>query len=207
MNTQARLLALVALLAVPTLAFSQPYANVQLGYARADFAVGPPYNGVVKDNAPMVGIEAGYAFGKWGAELGLNDYGSLEGFGTPCTGGTSCPPTTQTISGNDQSLYKVTLVRRFEIGDNVRLFGKAGYYHATLKTNVPGGDFHPEGLVLGVGARWYFSSPWSLASRRRALRLQRLSGFAWRRLGLRPRRSRQPRLPRRLPRRGARHRA
>ena len=163
MNPQARLLALVALLAVPTLAFSQPYANAQLGYARADFAVGPPYNGVVKDNAPMVGIEAGYAFGKWGAELGLNEYGSLEGFGTPCIEGAPCPPTTQTISGNDQSLYKLALVGRFEIGDNVRLFGKAGSYHATLKTNVPGGDFHPEGLVLGIGARWYFSSPWSLA--------------------------------------------
>jgi outer membrane protein with beta-barrel domain len=162
MNTTAKLLALVALLATPALAFAQPYANFQLGYARADFPIGPPYNGVVKDNAPMVGIEAGYAFRKWGAEVGFNDYGSLDGFGTPCLSVVACTSTTREIDGNDQTLYKLALVRRFEIG-NVRLFGKAGYYRAHLKTNIPEADFHPDGFMLGLGARWYFSSPWSLA--------------------------------------------
>lgn len=162
MTTQAHLIALVALLAAPTLAFGQPYANLQLGYAHADFPVGAPYNGVVKDSAPMVGIEAGYAFRKWSAEIGLNEYGSLDGFGTPCPGGAVCPPVTQDINGNDQSLYKLALVRRFDIGD-VRLFAKGGYYHATLKTNVPDADFHPDGFMLGAGIRWYFSSPWSLS--------------------------------------------
>jgi hypothetical protein len=161
MNTKVGLLTLIALLAVPTLAFGQPYASLQLGYAHADFPVGPPYNGVIKDSAPVVGIEAGYAFRKWSAELGLDEYGSLDGFGSPCIGGV-CSPVTQDINGNDQSLYKLALVRRFDIGD-VRLFGKAGYYHATLKPNLPNADSHPDGFLLGLGIRWYFSGPWSLA--------------------------------------------
>jgi hypothetical protein len=110
----------------------------------------------------MLGVEAGYAFYKWSAEIGFNDYGSLDGFGTPCFNGTTCSATTQEINGNDQSLYKVALVRRFDVGD-WRLFAKAGYYHASLKTNVPDGDSHPDGVMLGVGVRWYFSSPWSVA--------------------------------------------
>lgn len=161
MNTTAKLFALVALL-VPTLALSQPYANVQLGYAHANFPVGPPYNGVVKDSAPMIGIEGGYAFGKWGAEVGFNDYGSLDGFGTPCLGSAVCSPVTLDINGNDQTLYKLSAVRRLEIGD-WRLFAKGGYYHANLRTNVPNGNSHPDGFLLGVGVRWYFSTPWSLA--------------------------------------------
>jgi len=160
-NTYARLVSLVVLLAAPTLAFSQPYANLQLGYAHADFPVGPPFNGVIKDSVPMIGVEAGYAFRKWSAELGFNEYGSLDGFGSPCESAV-CSPITQDINGNDESLYKLALVRRFDIGD-VRLFGKAGYYHATLKTNLPNADFHPDGFLLGLGIRWYFSGPWSLA--------------------------------------------
>jgi hypothetical protein len=161
MATKGNLFVLLALLAAPTLAFAQPYANLQLGYARADFPVGEPYNGVVKDSAPMVGIEAGYAFRKWSAEIGFNEYGSLDGFGSPCVGGV-CSPITQEINGNDQSLYKVAFVRRFDVGD-WRLFGKAGYYHASLKTNLPNADFHPDGVLIGIGVRWYFSTPWSLA--------------------------------------------
>jgi len=162
MSNKASLLALITLLAAPALAFGQPYANLQLGYAHADFPVGPPYNGVIKDSAPVVGVEAGFAFRKWSAEIGLDEYGSLDGFGTPCTAGGVCSPATQDINGNDQSLYKLALVRRFDIGD-VRLFGKAGYYHATLKANVPDADFHLHGFMLGLGIRWYFSGPWSLA--------------------------------------------
>jgi outer membrane protein with beta-barrel domain len=161
MTTTMKLFALVALLTTPTLAFSQPYASVQLGYAHADFPVGPPYNGVVEDSAPMIGIEAGYAFYKWSAELGFDTYGSLDGFGSPCFT-TLCSPLTQEINGNDQTLWKLSLVRRIDIGD-WRLFAKGGYYHANLKTNVPDGDSHPDGFILGIGARWYFSEPWSVA--------------------------------------------
>jgi hypothetical protein len=158
------LLFLFALLAAPSIAFSQPYASVQLGYARADFPLGPPYNGVVDDNAPMLGVEAGLAFGKWGGEIGFHDYGSFDGFGTPCPDGGVCPPITQQISGNNQTLWKLALVRRFEIGQ-VRLFGKAGYYRANLKSNVSlsDSDFSPDGLMIGAGVRWYFSAPWSLS--------------------------------------------
>jgi hypothetical protein len=155
---------LLALLAAPALALAQPYASVQLGYARADFPLGPPYNGVVDDNAPMLGVEAGVAFGKWGAEIGFHDYGSFDGFGTPCPDGAACPQITQQLNGNDQTLWKLALVRRFEIG-NVRMFGKAGYYRAHLESNVslPDADFSPDGFMLGAGIRWYFSAPWSLS--------------------------------------------
>src|ERR1044072_5564156 len=156
------LLFLSGLLAAPSIALSQPYASVQLGYASADFPLGPPYNGVVDDNAAMLGVEAGMAFGKWGGEIGFNEYGSFDGFGTPCADGAVCPPITQQISGNDQTLWKLAVMRRFEIG-NVRLFGKAGYYSAHLKSNVslPDADFSPDGVMLGAGIRWYFSAPWS----------------------------------------------
>src|SRR5882672_2092486 len=181
MKIQRQLLALLALAAAPTLAFAQPYASVQLGYANADFPLGAPYNGVVDDSAPMLGIEAGIAFGKWGAELGWNEYGSFDGFGTPCADGAVCAPITQQIGGNDQRLYKVALVRRFEIG-NVRLFGKAGYYRAKLQTNVPDGDFDPNGVMLGAGVRWYFKAPWSLSleAERFDDNVSQLSvGFGW----------------------------
>src|ERR1043165_8703149 len=95
------------LLAAPSVALSQPYATVQLGYARADFPLGPPYNGVVDDNAPTFGGEVGYAFGKWGGEIGFYDYGSFDGFGTPCPDGAVCPQVTQQISGNNQTLWKL----------------------------------------------------------------------------------------------------
>jgi hypothetical protein len=155
---------LLGLLAAPSIAFCQPYASLQLGYASADFPLGPPYNGVVDDNAPMLGVEAGVAFGKWGGEIGFHDYGSFDGFGTPCPDGAACSQVTQPISGNDQTLWNLALVRRFEIG-KVRLFGKAGYYRAHLKSNVslPDSDFSPDGVMLGAGVRWYFSAPWSLS--------------------------------------------
>ena len=157
-------LVLLALLATPALALAQPYASVQLGYASADFPLDAPYNGVVNDNALMLGVEAGVAFGKWGGEIGFHDYGSFDGFGTPCSDGAVCAPITQQIEGNDQTLWKLALVRRFEIG-NVRLFGKAGYYRAHMKSNVnlPDADFNPDGVMLGAGVRWYFSAPWSLS--------------------------------------------
>jgi hypothetical protein len=164
MKIEYKVLALAAVLAAPSLAWSQPYASLQLGYANADFPLGPPYNGVVDDSAPTLGIEAGFGFGKWGAEVGFHDYGSFDGFGTPCPDGAVCPQITQQIDGNDQTLYKIAVVRRFEIG-KVRLFGKAGYYRADLKSNVdlPSSDFDPDGVMLGVGVRWYFSAPWSLS--------------------------------------------
>jgi hypothetical protein len=158
------LLVLLGLLAAPSIALAQPYATIQLGYARADFPLGPPYNGVVDDKAPTFGGEAGYAFGKWGGEIGFYDYGSFDGFGTPCPDGQACSQVTQQIDGNNQTLWKLALVRRFEIG-NVRLFGKAGYYRAKLKSNVdlPDSDFSPDGVMLGAGVRWYFDAPWSLS--------------------------------------------
>jgi hypothetical protein len=164
MTMKTALLSFLTLLAAPTLALAQPYASVQLGYATADFPLGAPYNGVVDDHAPMLGVEGGIAFGKWGGEIGFHDYGSFHGFGTPCPDGAVCAPITQQISGNDETLWKFALVRRFEIG-NVRLFGKAGYYRAHMKSNVnlPDADFNPDGVMLGAGVRWYFSAPWSLS--------------------------------------------
>jgi Outer membrane protein beta-barrel domain len=166
MTIQRSLLALGSLLALaslaaPAVAWCQPYGSVEIGYARANFPLGPPYNGVVDDRAPMLGLEGGFAFGKWGAELGLHEFGTFDGYGTPCVDST-CTTVTEPINGNDEMLYKVALVRRFEIG-NVRLYGKAGYYNAKIKSNVPDGDFRADGVMLGAGVRWYFSGPWSMS--------------------------------------------
>jgi hypothetical protein len=127
--------------------------------------LGAPYNGVIDDNAVTFGIDVGLGFGeKWAAEVGLNSYGSFDGLATPCPADAVCPPISTDVSGNDQTVYTAALVRRFSIGD-FRLFGKAGYYRADLKTNInlPNADFSPDGLVLGLGLRWHFDNPWSVS--------------------------------------------
>jgi hypothetical protein len=51
-----------------------------------------------------------------------------------------------------------------------------------------GRDFHEDGLLLGVGARWYFADPWSISldATRYDDNIRQLAvGFGWglRRLG------------------------
>lgn len=160
--------ALVALaaLSLPAAAFAEPYAVAKLAYASADLPLGAPYNGVIDDNAPALGIDVGFGFSrKWALEIGAARYASLDGFGSPCAPNTVCPLIVRDIDGNDMTMYNVALVPRFTAGD-AHVFARVGYYRANIHTNVdlPGaGDFHEDGLMLGVGARWYFEDPWSIS--------------------------------------------
>jgi hypothetical protein len=158
----------VALLALslPAVALAEPYAVAKLAYASTDIPLGAPYNGVIDDNAPALGVDVGFGFSrKWALEIGAARYASLDGFGTPCVPDTACTLIVREIGGNDMTLYNVALVPRFTAGDT-HVFARVGYYRANIDTNVdlPGaGDFHEDGLMLGVGARWYFSDPWSVS--------------------------------------------
>jgi hypothetical protein len=163
-------MALTALLvAVPCSAYAadpslQPYASVTLGWAKANFSLGSPYNGSVDDGSLTYGLEAGLGFGDhWGGELALNRYNEFDGRANLCAPATVCAPTI-TDQPVDEWLWHLAIVRRFTVG-NFRFFGKAGYYHANINTSIPyePSDFHENGLMLGIGTRWYFKSPWNVS--------------------------------------------
>jgi hypothetical protein len=162
---QRKLLVLAALVAVPGAAWSQPYARLLVGNAEADFPLGAPYNGVIDDSSIMYGIDVGMGFGrKWAFEFGANGYRRFDGLATPCPSGAVCPPVTQAVSGNDQTVYEIAAVRRFSIG-RLQLYGKAGYYRAHIETNIglPDADFETDGAALGAGATWFLRAPWSVS--------------------------------------------
>ena len=155
-----RVVMFLSLLACPAAAFSQPYASANLGWARADFPLGAPFNGYADDSSVTYGLDFGIGFGeRWAAELGLSGYGDFDGRASPCMAGTVC---TGVVSDQsvEQSVYDAAIVRRFTIKD-LRFFAKAGYYRANIDTDV--GDFDENGLLLGAGVRWYFDAPWSIA--------------------------------------------
>jgi outer membrane protein with beta-barrel domain len=174
-----RALTIVSLLACPATAFSQPYASANLGWARADFPLGEPFNGYADDRSVTYGLDLGIGFGeRWAAQLGFNGYGDFDGRGSPCVAGTIC---TGVVSDQsiEQMVYNASIVRRFTIKE-LRFFAKAGYYHAEIDTDV--GGFDEDGLVLGAGIRWYFDSPWSVsleASRFDDNVSQFVVGFGW----------------------------
>jgi hypothetical protein len=155
----------IALLAIfgallPAAAFAQPYAVAQLGYASADFPLDAPFNGVLDDNSIVYGVDVGLGIGRrYAVELGLDAYGSFDGRGTPCSAGTLCAPIVVSVPNNDQSVYKIAGLMRFGVG-NFRVYGKAGYYSARIKTNVdlPDATLHARGLLLAGGVRWNFEN-------------------------------------------------
>lgn len=163
---KARFTALILFLLVPAAAFSQPYASVKVAHAGTDVPLGAPYNGVIDDNSPGLGIDVGFGFGRrWALEIGAARYGSFDGTGTPCAAGDVCTLVVRAIDGNDITLYNAAFVPRISAGD-ARFFARVGYYRANIDTNIglPGADdFHEDGLMLGVGARWYFEDPWSVS--------------------------------------------
>jgi len=114
---KASLVALTAFTAFPVIASAEPYVVARLGYAQTDIPLGAPYNGIVHDNAPVLGLDVGLGFDdKWAAEFGYSTYGSLDGLATPCAPGLVC--TTTEVSGNDQDVIDVALeAKRFD--DNV----------------------------------------------------------------------------------------
>ncbi len=66
--------------------------------------------------------------------------------------------------GNHISILKVALVPTFTVGAT-RLFATLGYYRANIDANLalPDTESTDSGAVVGVGARWYFSDPWSVS--------------------------------------------
>lgn len=160
------LLLLAAAVSFAPAALAQPYVVAQLGYANGDFPLGAPFNGVIDDSSPTYGVDLGIGFGhKLAAEFGYNGYGGFDGRGTPCGPGAVCSPVTVAIPSNDQTVYKLSVVRRFDVG-KLRLFGKAGLYRADIHTNleVPDSNITKTGLLLDAGVRWYLAErPWSVS--------------------------------------------
>jgi outer membrane protein with beta-barrel domain len=146
-------------------ALGEVYATAELGYASADFNLGSPYNGVVDDRAMTLGAEIGFSIKRrFAVELGVNKYSSLEGRATPCAPGAVCPNVVVPTGSNDVFAYSIALIPHIEL-DNVVLFAEFGYYHADIDTEIgiPGDDFTEDGVIAGVGARWYFKHPWSVS--------------------------------------------
>ncbi|HEY8518840.1 MAG TPA: outer membrane beta-barrel protein [Gammaproteobacteria bacterium] len=145
-------------------AFAQPYAVAHLGYASADWQLDAPFNGTVDDRALSYGVDVGFGFRHWAIEGGLSGYGDMDGLATPCPAGEVCPLVVREVTGNDMTMYRFALVPRFSVGD-VRLFAKAGYFRMKIDTNVdlPGDELDDRGLLLGIGARWFFRDPWSVS--------------------------------------------
>ncbi len=165
-------------------AVAQPYAGVQVGWARADLPLGAPFNGTLDDGSIAYGFDVGVAFhDRWAVELGMTRYGEFDGRATPCPEGAVCPLILREIDGNDAWLYRVALVPRFAVGP-VRLYGKAGYYRARIDTDIdlPDNDFRDDGLMLGAGVRLYYRDPWHLsleATRYDDNFTQLVIGFGW----------------------------
>lgn len=173
---------------VPAAGFSQPYLSAMVGYASTNLTLDAPYNGVIDDYSAALGLDIGFSFGRrWAVEAGAVRYDSFAGRGTPCVEGDVCILVIRPIRGNDMTLYRAALVPRFGTG-NLRLFGRLGYYRANIEANIdlPGSDFHEDGLLVGAGLRWYFADPWSVSfeASRFDDNVQQLAlGFGW---GLRP---------------------
>jgi hypothetical protein len=152
------------LLLLPFAAGAQPYASVKIAYAGADLPLGAPYNGVLDDRSFGLGFDVGLGFGKrWAIEGGAMRY-SFDGSGAPCATGSICTLPIRSIDGNDMTIYNASLVPRFTIGD-VRLFARIGYYTADIDGNIdlPGADFDEDGIVAGVGIRWYYDRRWTVS--------------------------------------------
>ena len=159
------IVAVGALAAAPAIAECQIYLEAELGLASAEWPIGAPLNGRIDDRAVGYGVDFGIGFGqRWAFELGAYDYGEFDARGTPCPPLTVCAPVVTDFGGNDITILKAALVPRFQVGQ-VWLFGMFGYFRATLDTNLdlPGAKSHDNGALLGVGARWYFSDPWSVS--------------------------------------------
>lgn len=160
-----RILLVVLCAWAPGAAFAQVYATAELGYASADINLGAPYNGDIDDRSFTLGAEVGFSIReRFAIELGVTRFNSMDGRGTPCVPGTNCPLVIQPTSGNDILAYNLSLVPHVELAD-VELFAEIGYYTARIDTEIglPDSDFRERGLLLGVGARWYFREPWSIS--------------------------------------------
>ena len=180
----AALLATGAALAFSRDAGAQVYIEAQVGYSSADFSLNEPFNGVVDDNSIAYGLNLGVGFApRWAAEVSWRGYGNFDGLATPCAAGSVCTLAVNKVSGIDVNVVALSVVPRFEIG-NVQAFAKAGWYRASIDTDIglPDDDFRENGLVVGAGLRWYFDEPWSVsleATRHDDNLYQITVGFGW----------------------------
>jgi hypothetical protein len=159
------IVAVAAIAVMSRVASAGPYVAAQLGYANIEWSRGAPLNGRLDDRGFGYGVDLGFDLGKrWAVELGTYGYDDFDARGTPCAGGAVCPAVVTEFGGNDVSILKAALAPRFVIG-NVRLFATMGFYRATIDTNLPLPDakWRDRGAMLGVGARWYFTDPWSVS--------------------------------------------
>ena len=148
-------------------ASAQPYVSGHIGHASADFSLDSPYNGVVDDKSLLLGVDVGMGFGlwhRWAVELGVDKYRGFDGRGTPCVQGQACSQVVQSIDDNDVRVVTLAAVPRFKVG-KTWLYAKAGYYRARIDTPIgPLNDkFTKNGVLLGLGIRWYFRRPWSVS--------------------------------------------
>jgi hypothetical protein len=163
MRAPILLAAILAVCAAP--ASAEPYVSAQLGYANIDWPRGAPLNGRLDDRGLGYGVDLGFSLGRrWAVELGAYGYDSFDARGTPCAGGAVCPAVVSEVGGNDVSIVKAALAPRFTLGA-VRLFATMGVYRARIDTNLalPDAKSRDRGAVLGLGARWYFTDPWSVS--------------------------------------------
>jgi hypothetical protein len=164
MRAPTLLAVLVAVSAVHP-ASAEPYVSAQLGYAKIDWPRGSPLNGRIDDRGFGYGVDLGFGLGRrWAVELGAYGYESFDARGTPCAGGAVCSAVVTEVGGNDVSIVKAALAPRFTLGA-VRLFATMGFYRARIDTNLalPDAKSRDRGAVLGLGARWYFTDPWSIS--------------------------------------------
>jgi hypothetical protein len=154
-----------AMVAMPGLALAEPYVSAQLGYANINWPRAAPLNGRLDDSGFGYGVDLGFGLGKrWAVEVGAYGYEDFDARGTPCVAGASCPAVVTEFGGTDISILKAALAPQFTIG-RVRLFATMGFYRASIDTNLPlpGAKSRDRGAVLGLGARWYFTDPWSVS--------------------------------------------
>lgn len=179
-----RTLVFGTLLTLPAAGMAQPYVSAQLGWANSEWPLDAPFNGEIDDSAFVLGADIGIGFtDHWAIEAGAARYGGLDGIGIPCAEGASCPLVAHDIDGNDLTIYKLSIIPRYTFGA-VHVFGEAGYYRAHIDTevNLPDADFRDNGLLLGIGVRWYFSDPWSMSLKAERFDdnlYQVMFGFGW----------------------------
>lgn len=158
-------LALGLVASLPRLASGEPYVSALVGYSSVEWSRGAPLNGRLDDRGFAYGVDLGFDLGRrWGVEVGAYGYDDFAARGTPCAPGAVCSPVVTELGGTDVRILKAALAPRFTIG-TVRLFATMGYYRATIDTNLalPDSKWRDRGAVLGLGARWYFTDPWSVS--------------------------------------------
>lgn len=164
--------------------YAQLYAGAKLGYANADFTLGGRYNGVVDDGAFVYGLGVGYGITEYvSIEGNWYGYSNFSGRAAPCPVDGPCPPPTEQVPtrGNDVNMLALSMTPRLAFGNIGEIYGNLGCYQMNIDTRIAD-RFKRRGLVIGAGARWEFSEPWSvhIDAKRFGDRMYQFGvGFGW----------------------------